>query len=119
MNKELEARFDLRVNKNLKDKFIRYCKSKKLTLSDAGRDALTTYVFSKTLIDTMVINLQNPSFFKDFNNIYPVLPEDLKNALNNLLAPEEEKLVKSTPPQLLNSVNVITDRGQKALKRLL
>jgi hypothetical protein len=119
MNKELEARFDLRVNKNLKDKFIRYCKSKKLTLSDAGRDALMSYVYSRTFVDTMIINLQNPPFFKEFNSIYFILPEDLRNALNNLLAPEEEKLIKSTPPQLLNSVNVITDRGQKALKKIL
>jgi hypothetical protein len=119
MNKELEARFDLRVNKSLRDKFIKFCKSKEMTLSDAGRDALITYTSSKALIDAIIVNLQNPSFFKDFSRIYPGLPEDVRNALNNLLEPEEEELIKNTPPQLLKNVNVITNKGQKALKKML
>jgi len=119
MNNEYEARFDLRVNKNLKDKFTKFCKLKKLKLSDAGRDALTMYAPSKAFIDAMVDNFQDPSFFEYFNKIYPNLPEDIRSAINNLLGPEEEKLIKSTPPQLLKNVNIITESGRKILKKLL
>jgi len=119
MTKEFEARFDLRVDADLKERFQKYCQSKNIKMSDAGRESLATYIDSRTFIYTLIENLQNTQFFDKFTTFYEDLPADIKKALERIIGPEEEKLVKETPPQLLKNVKVMTKQGQKVLRKLL
>lgn len=113
---EYNDRLDLRLNEEHKEKFREFCKKNKLTLSDAGREALDIYMDSKTLIAALVENIQDPSFFKLFKKFYESLGSDIKDPFDKLLGPEEEKLIKETPPQLLRNVRIITPLGKKALQ---
>lgn len=117
MNKEYRARFDLRVEPELRNLFQEYCKEKKLTISDAGREALEIYVSTKKFKESFLEYIQNPEFFSGFNAFYENLPCDIKNEFEEFLGPEEEKLVAKTPKQLLKVLRVVTNRGQKAIER--
>ena len=116
MNKEFEERFDLRVEKALKDKFKKYCKSKKINLSDAGRDALETFIDSRMFIENLIESLQDHALYADIVRSFQALPENVRKPLERLLGPEEEKLVNKTPHPLLKNVKVMTTQGLRALK---
>jgi len=119
MKKELEARFDLRIDASLKEQFREFCDKKGIKLSKGGREALLAYVRQKTLISSIIENNQNPIFFKKFNTAYDTLPNPVKELLNDILGTEEENIVNLTPPQLLKNTRVITLRGRKALNKKL
>lgn len=119
MNSELEARFDLRVNRDLKEKLTRYCEATGIKLSDAGRESLAAYIDYRMFVNSIIENLQNPEFYVNFTLFCSSLPDDIKKPLERLIGPEEEKLVLSTPTQLLKNIKVMTKQGQKALKKLL
>lgn len=115
---EYNDRLDLRVNGDHKEKFRDFCKKQNITLSDAGREALDIYMDSRTFIAAIIENIQDPPFFKIFKKFYEAIGPDIKNPFNKLLGPEEEKLIKSTPPQLLRNVRVVTPSGKKAIQNL-
>jgi hypothetical protein len=119
MNKEFKARFDLRVDRSLKDRLSMYCKSKSIKISDAGREALSTYIDYRMFVNAVIENLQNPEFYVNFTVFCSSLPDDIKKPLEKLIGPEEEKLVLSTPKQLLKNIKVMTKQGQRTLKKLL
>lgn len=116
MNKELGARFDLRVDDDLKDRFKKYCKYKKINLSDAGRDALGTFIDSRMFVENLIESLQDHTLYDGIVQSFQDLPENVRKPLERLLGPEEEKLVNSTPHPLLKNVKVMTIQGFRALK---
>jgi hypothetical protein len=112
---EKSARFELRIDTDLKRKFKKFCKDKEINLSEAVRCAITEYLGNKVFAYSLVEHLQDSTFFESFNNFYHTLPKDLRINLDELLGSEEEELVAKTPPQLLKNIKVITDRGNEAL----
>lgn len=115
---EYNDRLDLRLNGDHKEKFREFCKKHNITLSDAGREALDIYMDSRTFITAIVENIQDPKFFKIFKKFYDALVPDIKEPFDNLLGPEEEKLIKEAPIQLLRGIRVVTPTGKKALKNI-
>jgi hypothetical protein len=103
----------------LKERFRGYCSKNNITLSDAVRDALNTYPFYKTFIEAIVENIQDPKFFRKFKSFYEFLPLDIKKLFDNLVGPEEDKLINETPPQLLKNLKVITKSHREILEKLL
>lgn len=119
MSKEFEARFDLRVDLLLKKRFKKFCKDNDIKLSEAGREAIALYLHNKTLVNTLIENLQDTKFFMEFFKFYQGSPTDIQEAFSDLLGPAEEQLIKNTPPQLLRNIHVVTKRGKEALEKLL
>jgi len=119
MTKEFESRFDIRVNASLKKQFQKVCKDNNLTLSYGARDALDIFIYFRPFVNALIENLQDPSFFDIFITFYNSMPSTVQKTFDDLFGPEEEKVVKETPPQLLKNIKVVTKKGNKALKKLL
>lgn len=119
MGNDNTDRLDLRIDPDLKNRFRGYCSNNGISLSDAVRDALDTYPFYKSFIEAIVENIQDPKFFKKFKAFYEILPLDLRNLFDILMEPEEKKLIKETPSQLLKNLKVITKSHKEFLERLL
>lgn len=115
--KKLQDRIDLRIDQKLKVEFSRFCKDKNKKLSQAGRDALITYMQFNVFRDMLLGDIQNPDLYEKFSSFYDTMSAPLKKMFNELIGSEEEKLIESTPPQLLKNVKVITLKGQKALSK--
>lgn len=111
--KKLQDRIDLRIDRPLKIEFSKFCKDKNIKLSQAGREALLIYIRFKIFSDKLLEGIQNPDLYEKFNIFYDAMPTSLKKAFNELMGSEEEKLIESTPPQLLKNLKVITITGQE------
>lgn len=117
MAKDYGARFDIRVEPELKKAFQEFCKQKRLKISDAGREALGEYINSIKFRDAFLEHLQDIDFYRNFSTFYEILPDPFKKDFEDFLGPEEESLVNRTPKQLLGILKVITIQGQKALDK--
>lgn len=116
MGKDFKDRLDLRVDPDLKIRFREYCDKNNITLSDAIRDALTTYEIYREFIGATIEDIQNPDFYNKFKRFLESLSPSMSKPLEMLLGPEEERLIKETSPRLLKNIRVVTQMGKKALK---
>jgi hypothetical protein len=118
MAKEFESRFDIRVDTSLKEQFKKVCEENNQTLSEGVRNALDIFICFKPFVNSLIESLQNPLYFTAFYTFYNSVPFSVKKTFDALLWPEEEKMLKKTPKQLLKSINVVTEKGREMLKEL-
>lgn len=116
------SRIEVRVDPEFKNEFIRYCKRNKENTSVVARKALQQAVnFGdfKTHLFELLHNYPEAKFhFEKFLHLTHKNSHEVGMWFEDLLGPEEKKLIENTPPIFLAGLQevVVTQFGKTALK---